>query len=231
MAAPVVWFEIAGRDLDALTRFYGDLLGWKVDADNPQRYGMVDTGAEGGIPGGIYAPGDPVGEYVSFYAGVQGLEGYLERAERLGGKVVQPAHADLGDGQGGDAAGSRGAPDRAARAVLSVGAARRSPARSRAANPAAPLPGGRPPAGSWRVRPRSPECHDRSGRQPSSSAGGGTLGRAFPGHLDSGDPVQAEHAHGAAQATPAHQIPVALGADEAQRLDPPPTVGWPCLSR
>ena len=79
MAAPVVWFEIAGRDLDALTRFYGDLLGWKVD-----------TGAEGGIPGGIYAPGDPVGEYVSFYAGVQGLEGYLERAERLGGKVVQP---------------------------------------------------------------------------------------------------------------------------------------------
>src|SRR4029450_665808 len=46
MAAPVVWFEIAGRDLDALSRFYGDLLGWKVDADNPQRYGMVDTGAE-----------------------------------------------------------------------------------------------------------------------------------------------------------------------------------------
>jgi predicted enzyme related to lactoylglutathione lyase len=90
MAAPVVWFEIAGRDLDTLTRFYGDLLGWKVDAANPQGYGMVDTGAEGGIPGGIYAPGDPVGEYVSFYAAVQGLEEYLERAGRLGGKVVQP---------------------------------------------------------------------------------------------------------------------------------------------
>ena len=53
MAAPVVWFEIAGRDLDVLTRFYGDLLGWKVDADNPQHYGMVSTGGEGGIPGGI----------------------------------------------------------------------------------------------------------------------------------------------------------------------------------
>src|SRR5215207_1434609 len=79
MAAPVVWFEIAGRDLDVLTRFYGELLGW-----------MVDAGGDGGIPGGIYAPGDPVGEYVSFYAGVQGLEGYLERAQRLGGKVVQP---------------------------------------------------------------------------------------------------------------------------------------------
>jgi uncharacterized protein len=84
------WFEIAGRGLDALTRFYGDLLGWKADADNPQHYGMVDTGAEGGIPGGIFASGAEVGEYVSFYAGVQGLEEHLERAARLGGKVVQP---------------------------------------------------------------------------------------------------------------------------------------------
>jgi predicted enzyme related to lactoylglutathione lyase len=90
MAAPVVWFEIAGRDLDVLTRFYSDLLGWKVDADNPQRYGMVETGGEGGIPGGIYAPGAEAGEYVSFYAGVRGLEEYRERAGRLGGKVVQP---------------------------------------------------------------------------------------------------------------------------------------------
>jgi uncharacterized protein len=90
MAAPVVWFEIAGRDLDTLTRFYGDLLGWKVDADNPQHYGRVDTGAEGGIPGGIFAPGAQVGEYVSFYAAVQGLKERLAHAARLGGKVVQP---------------------------------------------------------------------------------------------------------------------------------------------
>ena len=32
MGAPVVWFEVAGRDLQALTRFYGELFGWKVDA-------------------------------------------------------------------------------------------------------------------------------------------------------------------------------------------------------
>jgi uncharacterized protein len=51
---------------------------------------MVDTGGDGGIPGGIYVPGDQTGQYVSFYAAVQGLEGYLEWAERLGGRVVQP---------------------------------------------------------------------------------------------------------------------------------------------
>jgi uncharacterized protein len=93
MGAPVVWFEIAGNDLSKLEGFYGQLLGWQLNADNPMRYGMVDTGAEGGIPGGIYAPGDSVGEYVSFYADVADLDASLTRAEQLGGKVVQPPMA------------------------------------------------------------------------------------------------------------------------------------------
>jgi len=93
MGAPVVWFEIAGRDLDGLERFYGDLLGWKIDADNPLRYGGVDTGAPGGIPGGIYAPGAPIGEYVSFYAQVEDLDSALADALRLGGRVVGPPEA------------------------------------------------------------------------------------------------------------------------------------------
>ena len=83
MGAPVVWFEIAGRDLDALGRFYGDLLGWKLDADNPVRYGSVETGGEGGIKGGIWAPGEPVGEYVSFYASVEDLDATLGGRESL----------------------------------------------------------------------------------------------------------------------------------------------------
>jgi predicted enzyme related to lactoylglutathione lyase len=90
MGAPVVWFEIAGRDLAGLERFYGDLLGWKVDADNPMHYGGVDTGGLGGIPGGIYASDESVGDYVSFYAEVADLEAAVASAERLGGTVAQP---------------------------------------------------------------------------------------------------------------------------------------------
>ena len=89
MGAPVVWFEIAGRDLEALTSFYGELFGWRVDAANPMRYGMVDTAADGGIPGGIFAPGEDV-EYVSFYVSVDDLAESLKKAEILGAKVVQP---------------------------------------------------------------------------------------------------------------------------------------------
>jgi uncharacterized protein len=88
MGAPVVWFEVAGRDLETLKKFYGGLFGWKVDADNPIGYGMVDTGAEGGIPGGINASGEV--EYVSFYVDVPDLEARLKKAEKLGAKVVQP---------------------------------------------------------------------------------------------------------------------------------------------
>ena len=93
MGAPVVWFEVAGRDLDTLKSFYESLFGWKVDTANPMRYGMVDTGAEGGIPGGIFAPGDDGDAYVSFYVAVPSIDATLEQAERLGAKVAQPRTA------------------------------------------------------------------------------------------------------------------------------------------
>jgi hypothetical protein len=87
--------------------------------------------------------------------GARRLPGAGPAAGRQGGAAT---HADLGDGQGGHATGSRRAPDRAARAVVWVGAARRSRlARS---------PSGRtptvaatresaPPARILAVRPRS----------------------------------------------------------------------------
>src|SRR2546429_8389136 len=90
MGAPVVWFEIAGRELPVLERFYGELFGWRVSSDNPTGYGGVDTGAEGGIPGGMWAPGDTTGEYVSFYVGVTDVDASLMEVERLGRRVGQP---------------------------------------------------------------------------------------------------------------------------------------------
>ena len=93
MAAPVVWFEVAGRDLDTLTEFYADVLGWKIDvADKgtPNAYGMVDTGSTDGIPGGVFAPPAEAGEWVTFYVQVDDLEATLERAERKGAKVTMP---------------------------------------------------------------------------------------------------------------------------------------------
>ncbi len=95
-AAPVVWFEIVGKDAKKLQNFYGKLFDWKINADNPMNYGMVDAVAngtevgKGSIGGGVGAaqPGAP--GYVTFYVQVNDLDAYLKKVESMGGKTVVP---------------------------------------------------------------------------------------------------------------------------------------------
>ena len=90
MANPVVHWEIGGaRDAKGLGDFYSRLFGWKVNADNPHNYVLVDTG-EGGLPGGIGQACDGQPGYVAFYAQVDDLQAYLDKAVGLGGKAILP---------------------------------------------------------------------------------------------------------------------------------------------
>ena len=41
MGQPVVHFEVIGKDGERLQRYYSELFGWQIDADNPMGYGMV----------------------------------------------------------------------------------------------------------------------------------------------------------------------------------------------
>ena len=88
MANTVSWFEVSGKDGGKLQKFYGDLFDWKVDADNPQNYGMVEAG-EGGIGGGITASQDG-SSGVTVYVAVDDLQKTLDKAEKLGGKTILP---------------------------------------------------------------------------------------------------------------------------------------------
>ncbi len=89
MAAPVVHFEVIGKDGKKLQNFYSKLFDWKINADNPLNYGLVEAGS-GGIGGGIGAaqPGQPAS--VTFYVGVPDVKAALKKAESLGGKTVVP---------------------------------------------------------------------------------------------------------------------------------------------
>ena len=89
MGSPVVHFEIMGGEGSKLQSFYADLFDWKVDANNPMNYGMVETGGEG-INGGISALGPGDQERVTVYVQVADLQAALDKAERLGGKTVMP---------------------------------------------------------------------------------------------------------------------------------------------
>ena len=87
MANPVTWFEIVGSDGAALQRFYGDLFGWEIKADNPMNYGMIDAQGGKGIGGGIGAAQGGPG-HVTVYVEVDDPQAYLDKAEQLGGRTI-----------------------------------------------------------------------------------------------------------------------------------------------
>jgi len=88
MANPVNHFEILGKDGEALQKFYTDLFGWSIDANNPMKYGVVAK-ADNGIGGGVAASMDGTA-MVTVYVEVDDLQAALDRAESLGGKTVMP---------------------------------------------------------------------------------------------------------------------------------------------
>jgi predicted enzyme related to lactoylglutathione lyase len=86
---PIVHWEIWARDRKKLQEFYGRLFDWRINDDNPMKYGLVDTAA-GGINGGIMQvdPGQPLN--VTFYVHVEDLAATLAKVAELGGKTVVP---------------------------------------------------------------------------------------------------------------------------------------------
>lgn len=81
--AAVDWFEVIGSDAKRSQAFFGDLFGWTFD-EGDASYGLVDTGAGRGIPGGVGASSEGA-IWATVYAHVDDVERYLARAEELGG--------------------------------------------------------------------------------------------------------------------------------------------------
>ena len=93
MGEPVVHFEVVGQDGAKLQRYYSELFGWQINADNPMSYGIVsreqNAGEDGvGIGGGIGKGPEDYPGHVTFYAGVPDVEAALAKAESLGGSRV-----------------------------------------------------------------------------------------------------------------------------------------------
>jgi predicted enzyme related to lactoylglutathione lyase len=90
MGQPVVHFEITAKDGPAMQRYYADLFGWDVDANNPMHYGIVaregNLNKDGiGIGGGIAQGPDGYAGHVTFYVEVPDVEATLAQAEAGGG--------------------------------------------------------------------------------------------------------------------------------------------------
>ncbi len=87
---PIVHFEVMSRNGKRAIEFYKTLFGWKIDDNNPMKYGLVNTGVKESIQGGIGQVDGKTSPYVTFYIGVNDPQKYLDNVVRLGGKVVVP---------------------------------------------------------------------------------------------------------------------------------------------
>lgn len=90
MAAPVVHFEIMGKDGKKLQDFFGKLFDWEIDANNPMNYGLVKASGQGGIGGGVGTAEAGAPTYVTFYVAVPDLAACLKKVESMGGKTLVP---------------------------------------------------------------------------------------------------------------------------------------------
>ena len=91
MGKPVVYFEIAGRDGEALKEFFGSLFDWKIGRHAPAGNYWYIENVKGGIPGAIMqTTEDMPPNYVSIYIQVDDVQACLDKAESLGGKTIVP---------------------------------------------------------------------------------------------------------------------------------------------
>lgn len=88
---PVSHVEWCCRDLDAATRFFEALLGWRFRRFS--RHYALHAPAQGVRVGLIQRAEVPLGRGLSVFVTVDDLEAMLARAEALGGSVAEPPQA------------------------------------------------------------------------------------------------------------------------------------------
>ena len=101
MGRPVAYFEIVSNDAERVRKFYSELFEWTAEADPGMGgYALVDTGnGDTAVGGGIGPSSADDGPGVRISMRGDALDGYLERAEKLGGTRLVPP-MDLPSGYG-----------------------------------------------------------------------------------------------------------------------------------
>lgn len=109
MPHPVVHAEIRSENPDATRQFFADLFGWKVATEGAfPGYTFIDTGVEGGTYVAI-SPRQGPDDEVLFFVAVEDVPATLDKAEKLGGTIIQSAQQVPGTSFGvfADAQGHR----------------------------------------------------------------------------------------------------------------------------
>ena len=87
MGSKVVHVEVVGKDGPMLQKFYGDVLGWTFDTNDPGGYGME---RQGDLTAGIGPSTDGGAGHVTFYVHDVDPQGVLKRVSEHGGRILMP---------------------------------------------------------------------------------------------------------------------------------------------
>jgi len=102
MGNPVVHFEILGKDVKTLQKFYKQAFDWQIDPPagsvNARSYMMAHPQAGIGIDGGIgdMDASNGYSGHVTFYVGVPDIKAALDKIATLGGKRMMGPDKVLG---------------------------------------------------------------------------------------------------------------------------------------
>ena len=93
-AHQVVHWEIQSKAPEKLHEFYSEVFLWKINANNPMNYGMVSSGGQDGIDGGIGGAMGPTSQ-VLVYINVPDINATLDQINASGGRTLMP-RTDMG---------------------------------------------------------------------------------------------------------------------------------------
>src|SRR5215471_11144060 len=91
MGNPVTQFQIISKTPDETARFYADLFGWRIDANNPMGYRRIETENGAGIAGGIWPAPPQASSFVQLFIAVDDVSASVQKAVGLGARVLIPA--------------------------------------------------------------------------------------------------------------------------------------------
>lgn len=92
--ASVVWFNIPADDVKRAQKFYKSLFGWKIAPFRGMNdFLHIDTGGEDASPDGGIGQRQGQDHAIVNYIGVDSVDKFLKKVEKLGGKVCMPKTA------------------------------------------------------------------------------------------------------------------------------------------
>jgi predicted enzyme related to lactoylglutathione lyase len=90
MGNPVTQWQVITREPEKHSVFYATVFGWKVNADNPLGYRMVDPDAAKGIPGGFWPAPPEAQAFVQLFIEVTDIAETVRLVTDNGGTVLIP---------------------------------------------------------------------------------------------------------------------------------------------